>query len=98
MENPDIQSWKEQIEKDISENLVFVYAKGEKNMRRSISKAIFMAVALLASSSGVASAQKKLDRTVLPIQEPERPTFSELDVRNVEAPPRFEVKAPGTTG
>ncbi len=32
MENPDIQSWKEQIEKDISENLVFVYAKGEKNM------------------------------------------------------------------
>jgi len=32
MDNPDIQSWKEQIEKDISENLVFVYAKGEKNM------------------------------------------------------------------
>ncbi len=41
-----------------------------------------------------AAAQEKLDRTVLPIQEPERPTYSELDVRNVEAPPRFEVKAP----
>jgi len=43
----------------------------------------------------VASAkQEKLDRTVLPIQEPDRPTYSELDVRNVKAPPRFEVKAP----
>jgi arylsulfatase len=41
-----------------------------------------------------AFAQEKLDRTVLPIQEPERPTFGELDVRNVKAPPRFEVKAP----
>lgn len=30
----------------------------------------------------------------MPIQEPERPTYSELDVRNVEAPPLFEVKAP----
>ena len=35
-----------------------------------------------------------LDRTVLPIPEPERPTYSELDARNVEAPPRFEVKPP----
>jgi len=48
------------------------------------------------SGAGVveASAPWKLDRTVLPIQEPERPTYSELDVRNAEAPPRFEVKAP----
>ena len=43
---------------------------------------------------GIASAAEKLDRKVLPIQEPERPTYSELDVRNVKAPPRFEVKAP----
>jgi arylsulfatase len=35
-----------------------------------------------------------LDRTVLPIPEPERPTYSELDVRNVKTPPRFEVKPP----
>lgn len=41
------------------------------------------------------SAQEDLDRTHLPIQEPKRPTFSELDVRNVdEKPPFFEVKAP----
>ncbi|MEA3412151.1 MAG: arylsulfatase [Pseudomonadota bacterium] len=30
----------------------------------------------------------------MPIQAPERPTYSELDVRNVEAPPLFEVEAP----
>ena len=36
----------------------------------------------------------ELDRTKLPIKEPVRPTYTELDVRNVTAPPRFEVKAP----
>lgn len=35
-----------------------------------------------------------LDRTVLPIQQPRRPTYTELDARNVTPPPRFEVKAP----
>ncbi len=34
------------------------------------------------------------DRTVLPIREPARPTYKELDVRNATAPKRFEVKAP----
>lgn len=34
------------------------------------------------------------DRTVLPIQEPQRKTSSELDARNVKAPPPFEVSAP----
>ncbi|MDL1975525.1 MAG: arylsulfatase [Deltaproteobacteria bacterium] len=53
-----------------------------------------MAATLLAGLITAASAQEKLDRTVLPIQEPERPTYSELDVRNVETPPLFEVKAP----
>lgn len=46
------------------------------------------------AASVAASAPGTLDRTSLPIQEPERPTYSELDVRNVEAPPLFEVKAP----
>jgi arylsulfatase A-like enzyme len=36
----------------------------------------------------------ELDRTVLPIKEPKRPTYTELDARNATAPPRFEVKAP----
>ena len=35
-----------------------------------------------------------LDRTSLPIREPIRPTYKELDARNAIAPPRFEVKAP----
>jgi arylsulfatase len=35
-----------------------------------------------------------LDRTVLPIPEPNPPLYTELDVRNATPPPRFEVKAP----
>jgi arylsulfatase A-like enzyme len=35
-----------------------------------------------------------LDRTVLPIKEPARQTYTELDVRNATPPQRFEVKAP----
>jgi arylsulfatase len=35
-----------------------------------------------------------LDRTVLPIPEPQPPRITELDVRDAKAPPRFEVKAP----
>ena len=34
------------------------------------------------------------DRSVLPIVKPKRPFYTELDVRDVKAPPRFEVKAP----
>lgn len=37
---------------------------------------------------------KQPDRTVLPIKEPARPTYTELDVRNATAPARWEVKAP----
>jgi len=39
-------------------------------------------------------AKGELDRTILPIKQPKRPTFKELDVRNVTPPERFEVKAP----
>ncbi|MGE5946746.1 MAG: arylsulfatase [Betaproteobacteria bacterium] len=42
----------------------------------------------------VASAQPALDRSVLPVPEPKRPLYKELDVRKVKPPPRFEVKAP----
>ena len=53
-----------------------------------------MMVAMLLAAGSTVLAQDDIDRTVLPIQEPERPTYSELDVRNVETPPLFEVKAP----
>lgn len=35
-----------------------------------------------------------MDRSVLPIREPNAPVITELDARNATAPPRFEVKAP----
>ncbi|MEI6173371.1 MAG: arylsulfatase [Bacteroidota bacterium] len=35
-----------------------------------------------------------LDRSVLPIKEPKRQTYTELDVRNAKAPERFHVTAP----
>jgi arylsulfatase len=35
-----------------------------------------------------------LDRTVLPIPQPKRPVYTELDARNVKPPPRFDVNAP----
>lgn len=43
---------------------------------------------------GTTSMAQQPDRTVLPLAEPKPPTFSELDVRNTQPPPRFEVKAP----
>jgi arylsulfatase len=36
----------------------------------------------------------ELNRTVLPIPQPKRPLYTELNARNVKPPPRFEVKAP----
>jgi arylsulfatase A-like enzyme len=37
---------------------------------------------------------QQMDRTVLPIQIPKSPLYTELDARNVKPPPRFEIKAP----
>src|SRR2546423_11592556 len=37
---------------------------------------------------------QQIDRTVLPVPEPQLPTITELDARNAKAPARFEVKAP----
>ncbi len=42
------------------------------------------------------SAADKLDRNVLPIPQPKRPLYKELDARKVKAPPLFEVKAPAS--
>ncbi len=36
----------------------------------------------------------EFDRTTLPVLEPKPPTYTELDARNLKAPPRFEVNAP----
>ncbi len=42
----------------------------------------------------VAGGSRTVDRTVLPITEPQRPRFKELDARNATLPPHFQVHAP----
>jgi arylsulfatase A-like enzyme len=59
----------------------------------------FMLVPLLAglvitATSALGQSTDGLDRTVLPIREPQYPAITELDARNAKAPPRFEIKAP----
>jgi arylsulfatase len=50
------------------------------------------------ASAGVPHAawaqEVQLDRSVLPVPEPARPPITELDARDAQVPPRFEVKAP----
>jgi arylsulfatase A-like enzyme len=66
-------------------------------IKNTLSALVAFTIMVLAFSS-IMQAQtipsEKLDRTVLPIREPEYPPITELDARNVEPPPRFEVKAP----
>jgi arylsulfatase A-like enzyme len=66
--------------------------------------ALMAAVAVGAAACGGSSTQPApaaqpqaggaLDRTVLPIPEPRRQTYKELDARNAKAPARWDVKAP----
>ncbi len=51
----------------------------------------FLASMLLLGSSTVFA---DIDRSVLPIKEPNPPLFDEIDVRKAPMPPHFEVKAP----
>ena len=55
---------------------------------------IGMAIGLAFGGLTTTLAADKLDRTVLPIQEPKRPAITEFDARKATPPPRFEVKAP----
>ncbi|HZL94043.1 MAG TPA: sulfatase-like hydrolase/transferase, partial [Vicinamibacterales bacterium] len=49
---------------------------------------------LVAMQGWTQSSTPALDRSVLPIQEPSRPVYTELDARNAAMPSRLEVKAP----
>jgi arylsulfatase len=63
---------------------------------------LFVALIVLALFSCTQEKQAKqhvnstgdIDRTVLPIKAPDRPVYTELDVRNATPPPRFDVTAP----
>ena len=66
-------------------------------IRISFLCAIFALAALLLgcnTQSTEITSGSKIDRTILPIQPPKGKTITELDARNVKAPPRFQVKAP----
>jgi arylsulfatase len=65
----------------------------QKKMRKKNSLKIGVLVVMLGLLPLLSAAQQ-VDRTVLPVPEPQPPTITELDARNVKAPPRFEVKAP----
>ena len=58
-----------------------------------MNRSIFMVSTILLSSL-TAFSQEAFNRNSLPIREPKRPTYTELDVRNTKPPKRFEVKAP----
>jgi arylsulfatase len=66
---------------------------GKKVMNRN-AVSTTISVALTAAYAATAAAQTVPDRTVLPIKEPKRPVYKELDARNAKLPPHFEVKAP----
>jgi len=64
-------------------------------MTRSVlGVAVHCCAAGLLASQAFAAVPAPLDRTVLPIQEPVRPVYTEIDARKVAVPPRFEVEAP----
>ncbi len=62
-------------------------------MYRSASAACLVLFTTAISGPSVAQ-QDGVNRTILPIPEPERPTYDVLDARDVTPPPRFEVTAP----
>jgi arylsulfatase A-like enzyme len=50
--------------------------------------------AMLMGGLSTAAGQVVMDRTVLPVQAPDRQTYAELDARNAKMPTHFEVNAP----
>jgi arylsulfatase A-like enzyme len=64
-------------------------------MRKSVTPVILGAIFALGAGTGYAGqAGDGIDRTVLPLPEPERPSYTTLDAREVKAPPHVQVKAP----
>jgi arylsulfatase A-like enzyme len=67
-------------------------------MKKSFPTATWISMVCLSVAGGLTSAAwgqaASLDRTVLPIREPNYPHSTVLDARDAKPPPRFEVKAP----
>src|SRR5207253_9496901 len=65
----------------------------KSEMPKKNSPVIHLLVATLSLLPLTLPAQQ-INRTVLPVPEPQPPTITELDARDAKAPPRFEVRAP----
>ncbi|MGE5789860.1 MAG: sulfatase-like hydrolase/transferase, partial [Syntrophaceae bacterium] len=63
-------------------------------MKRSTTFNVLSAALGTACAATAAAQTVVTDRAVLPVQEPKRPTYKELDARNAKMPQHFEVKAP----
>jgi arylsulfatase A-like enzyme len=61
-------------------------------MKSKIILTMLLTLSVLTSSETIFG--QELDRTSLPIKEPLRKPYTELDARKATAPPRFDVKAP----
>ncbi len=55
---------------------------------------VIAASSILLLLCNIGNANDNIDRTILPIQEPKPPTYSELDARDAKPPARFKVEAP----
>lgn len=63
-------------------------------MKQSITLLSIFAVSCFFPFATMAQEQNNFDRASLPIKEPKRQTYKELDAKDVKAPARWEVKAP----
>ena len=63
-------------------------------MKSRLLPIVLLATVFYAGTVNQQARSQAMDRTALPIKEPVRQTYKELDARNVKAPERFEVKAP----
>jgi arylsulfatase len=69
--------------------------EGKSLVWAAVGGALVAAAVLAGGATRAEAAEWEPDRTVLPIQKPKPPTYTELDVRSVkQKPPHYEVKAP----
>jgi len=79
MTNNNLQTLKKQFKSKIMKTLMTIF---------------IVAFGLISCSQAQQDKGYKMDRTILPIHPPERQIVTEMDARNVEKPPIFEIKAP----
>ena len=79
--------------REIGQGVVVIMASLKHGAARRVA-VLLAGTAAFANAFSVQTSAQSLDRTILPIQVPASPLYTELDARNVKAPPRIEIKAP----